>query len=406
MTTPVLPLGAARALNSVTDEVVSRVSRAPLENWAYSPITTTIALAILSEAATGGCRSAMHRLLRAEDAAALHIDMRQLLGWACPEPGPSEPAPGAWPDMRDDNREELIEWVARSRRWQAHPERRRSIGLAASLWLQSGREPLQTFSDFVANNYGPVLRSVDFRTDPELQRTTINQWCSDRTQGAIVEALPHGAVMAGTSFVVASATYLKMEWLRPFDPERTCTEGFRRRDGSAVACQMMHDTADMTYAEGDGWQGVVLPYNDLSTIFVAAVSIDPAGDVPSCADVLASTYDDEVKVVLSLPSHRITSETNLLGPLRAAGLTELFEPGLPGVFENGWAPIDDARQATMFVTDEAGSSGAAVDMMVMRGMKAPRREAVVTFDRPFTFWICEKATGAVLFMGRVNDPTA
>ncbi|MDP2290890.1 MAG: serpin family protein [Actinomycetota bacterium] len=29
----------------------------------------------------------------------------------------------------------------------------------------------------------------------------------------------------------------------------------------------------------------------------------------------------------------------------------------------------------------------------------------VTIDRPFTFWLRDTATDAVLFMGRVNDPS-
>jgi serine protease inhibitor len=30
----------------------------------------------------------------------------------------------------------------------------------------------------------------------------------------------------------------------------------------------------------------------------------------------------------------------------------------------------------------------------------------LTFDRPFLFWVYDRATGAVLFMGRVLDPSA
>ncbi len=332
--------------------------------------------------------------------------MHDLLRWACTEPGPTDPPPGELPEIRDDNREEWLEWVARARRWRANPERRRSIGLASSLWLQSGLEPVPTFSDLVARYYGPVVQPADFVTDPETQRAVINQWCAERTQGAISEAVPADAVTSGTLLVVASATHLKMEWLRPFDKAATTVEGFRRADGTNVSCTMMHLTGEMTYAEGDGWQAVALPYNDLSTTFVAAVSTDPGGTVPPCADVLASAYDDDVTVTLSLPSHRLASETDLKTPLRAAGLAELFDAGLPGLVQDRRLPLDCARQSSLFVTDEEGSFGAAVDTMVLRCLKPPPREAVVTFDRPFTFWICEKATRAILFTGRVNDPGA
>jgi len=43
---------------------------------------------------------------------------------------------------------------------------------------------------------------------------------------------------------------------------------------------------------------------------------------------------------------------------------------------------------------------------VMRAAGMPMEPLVLTIDRPFMFALRDLETGAVLFMGRVTDPTA
>ena len=42
-------------------------------------------------------------------------------------------------------------------------------------------------------------------------------------------------------------------------------------------------------------------------------------------------------------------------------------------------------------------------MITEAGLPEPAATAV--FDRPFTFWLRERSTDAILFMGRVTDPS-
>lgn len=63
------------------------------------------------------------------------------------------------------------------------------------------------------------------------------------------------------------------------------------------------------------------------------------------------------------------------------------------------------HQATVIV-DERGTEAAAASAarMAVRGA-SPRAEPFVV-DRPFLFAIVDRASGLVLFLGRVVDPTA
>jgi serpin B len=60
------------------------------------------------------------------------------------------------------------------------------------------------------------------------------------------------------------------------------------------------------------------------------------------------------------------------------------------------------HQATI-VVDERGTEAAAGSGVVV-GRKASS-SADLTVDRPFLFFIRHEATGAILFQGRVLDPT-
>ena len=57
--------------------------------------------------------------------------------------------------------------------------------------------------------------------------------------------------------------------------------------------------------------------------------------------------------------------------------------------------------------DEKGTEAAAATAVVMRATALPRLEPVtLTVDRPFLFALRDLESGAVLFLGRIADPTA
>ncbi len=62
------------------------------------------------------------------------------------------------------------------------------------------------------------------------------------------------------------------------------------------------------------------------------------------------------------------------------------------------------RKAFVNVNEE-GSEAAAATAVVMHRKSASQPPPVFRADHPFLFLIQENATGSILFMGRVTDPT-
>jgi serpin B len=68
--------------------------------------------------------------------------------------------------------------------------------------------------------------------------------------------------------------------------------------------------------------------------------------------------------------------------------------------------IGDVIHKTFVAVDEAGTEAAAASAVVVPGAAPPPPTPVeVTVDRPFVFLIRDIETGAILFVGRVVDPS-
>ena len=78
------------------------------------------------------------------------------------------------------------------------------------------------------------------------------------------------------------------------------------------------------------------------------------------------------------------------------------------VGDRGEEPLEiaDVLHQAFIAVDEKGTEAAAATAVVMRATAAPSDQVSLRVDRPFLYLIQDTETGAILFMGRVSDPTA
>ncbi|MCJ7827082.1 MAG: serpin family protein, partial [Demequinaceae bacterium] len=79
-------------------------------------------------------------------------------------------------------------------------------------------------------------------------------------------------------------------------------------------------------------------------------------------------------------------------------------PDLKGIGEN--VVVTDAVHAAKIIVDEDGTEAAAATAIIMDLSSMPGESQEVKVDRPFLYLIRDDVTGAVLFIGRVLDPSA
>ena len=292
-------------------------------------------------------------------------------------------------------------------------ERHIEIAIANALWGQAGFPVEQGFLDALALNYGTGLRVLDFAAAAEQARQTINAWVAGETNERIPELLAPGVITRETLLVLTNTVYLLADWAFPFDSAATADGDFTRLGGSAVTVPFMHQSLNAGYAVGDGWQGVDLAYAGDE---VAMLLVVPDEGRYVEAEAEAATLFQEARsslvpgdVRLSLPRFEFRTQASLPETLRSLGMIDAFDAGLAdfsGISADGGLFISDVIHEVFVAVNEAGTEAAAATAVILGRGAPPREPVALAFDRPFLFWVYDRATGAILFMGRVLDPAA
>jgi serpin B len=211
---------------------------------------------------------------------------------------------------------------------------------------------------------------------------------------------------------VTNALYLKAAWAREFPRDKTKDAPFTRPDGSVVTVPMMHNDpfkepkAELGYARGPGYQVVTLPYRGGKLAFsvIVPATIDALRE-KGIASLLSEVRPATVQ--LAMPRFTTRSAMDLSKALAEAGMPTAFTPGadFSGITDDTDLLIASVQHKTFVQVDEEGTEAAAATGADVQAVSAPQTYTV-TVDRPFLFVITDTATGAPLFLGRINDPTA
>lgn len=299
---------------------------------------------------------------------------------------------------------------------------RYEMAVANALWGRDGA-PLQPgFVDLIARHYEGSMNVADFRHGAEAARVAMNQWVEEKTRHRIRDLIPPGGLDAATRMVLVNAVYFKGTWVLQFPKEFTRDEPFYLEGGGTVRAPLMLQEDDVGYLHGDGYQALDLAYrgNDLSMLVLLPDRKDGLRDLEKrlsarmIHDCVAQMSAREVTFLI--PRFKIVwGTTDLTGPLTALGMPLAFsrvEADFSGI--NGQAPprgdwlfISAVLHKTFVEVNEEGTEAAATtaSIMFLGSVEPTPPVPIVRADHPFLFAIRDRRTGAILFLGRMADPT-
>ncbi len=288
-----------------------------------------------------------------------------------------------------------------------------TLEIANGLFLQRGLPFEPAFLSGALRRFGAAPETVDFVGDPTGALDAINSWASEHTKGLvprILDSLPEEMALA-----LANAVYLDADWEHPFEPNETRPGVFHGAAGKATV-DFMHQTESLRYGAGPGYRAVALPYRSstLSLLVVLPVrqqlgALQHRLDGGSLARIARGL--SARPVILSLPRFHLNTDIELTSALKELGMPTAFseDANFSRITSAAHLKIAFVKHVADFIVDEEGTVAAAATVVGMTVTSAPRhpRDAI-TFkaNRPFLFFLRDDRTGAVLFAGRVTNPSS
>ncbi|MFO7371392.1 MAG: serpin family protein [Bacteroidales bacterium] len=282
------------------------------------------------------------------------------------------------------------------------------LEIANSIWYAEGFNVLPQFISVNEEYYNAEVSSLDF-TLPQA-RAVINDWVSDQTNEkikTIIDQIPANAVM-----YLINAIYFKGIWQYEFDKNNTFNGPFYSTDGSPVTVPYMKNKLSLPMMSTEQFSMLELPYGrgNYSMVILLPEEGYSTQDVvnsltPENWDSWVSSFAYANNIDIQVPKFKFEYENLLNDELDNMGMGVAFtgSADFSGINGTGNLFISRVIHKSFVEVNEEGTEAAAATAVEIE-YTSIGFGPVFHVDRPFVFAIRETTTGAVLFIGRVQNP--
>ncbi|GFR30173.1 leukocyte elastase inhibitor A [Trichonephila clavata] len=262
----------------------------------------------------------------------------------------------------------------------------------------------------IVEGYRPKALEADFLNHSDDAVIAINDWVKKKTNGKITSLVD--SLDPSTKMVLLNAVYFKGLWKFEFDKSKTEKDVFYNlgKESEKREIPFMKTTGEFRYAMFDNFKALELPYKggDMSMLILLPHKLDGIQTlIKNITQMDMSKIEDlltNVTVEVQLPKFSLSFETeDLPKHLRKLGAGKIFDPkeaDFSSMALNKGLFVSAMIHKAVIEVNEEGTEAAGVTGTVAI------RSAVEDFkaDHPFLFFIKEKSTNWVLFMGSVISP--
>lgn len=282
---------------------------------------------------------------------------------------------------------------------------------ANALWVLE-EYPLNEQYVFNAENYyDGMITPLDFGGQPEESRLIINSWVEKKTNDKIKDLLAERSIDGNTRLIITNAVYFNGKWLQEFEEAGTRKKVFYLSDGQEKKVDTMYAIETYNYGKDKNAQILELPYkgDDISMYII----LPSKNNIEEFENDLTLGYYNELKdnlnsdeVKILLPKFTFEARAELNEPLQDMGIVDAFDSGMAdfsGISASDGLSISEVIHQAYIGVNEKGTEAAAATGIVMVD-SLPYYKYEFTADHPFMFFIEDKRTGCILFMGKVENP--
>ena len=341
------------------------------ENICLSPLSAQFAMAMVANGAEGKTRKEI-------------LDVMQL------------------GDSANVNGRRLLDGIATKTVWNKHGD----VRIANSIWIKEGFDVKQDFIDTNKESFDALVESAEFNNETVKR---VNDWCNENTNGKIPTIIDR--LTENDRMLLINALYLKAAWNKPFQEHNTTSQAFTTEKGEKLEVPMMKIRSNELFYQDDA---VAMVSKRLQGGYTMLFVLPNEGiKCDEAAEYVAKDFDTLLKnmelrnVALSLPRFTTDFGTSLKPILESLGIKRAFgERAQFGGISSEPLFISDVVQKTFINVNETGTEAAAVTIAVTGALSMrPPKSETITFDRPFIYAIIKDDSNAIMFAGKVGNPT-
>lgn len=286
------------------------------------------------------------------------------------------------------------------------------LQISNAIWVDKGLEIENAYKKKVSGFHSTDFRQAVF-SNPRRAAADINGWVADRTNNRIKEMISAENLNPDTRLMISNAVYFKDEWLEKFEKKMTRPATFFAAQEDHYTIDFMQKKELLPYYETDDFQFVSKPYTSSGISFGVLLPKKLFGIGELEAKLGNAMFDrilDSVyytRVMLTVPKMKLESSFELSDALKGAGLFTAFteDADFSGITRDVPLKLGQVFHKTWLSMDEEKTEAAAATTTnIMVGAGRLDAYKVVKADHPFVFFIFDKNTRAILFMGRYVAP--
>lgn len=283
------------------------------------------------------------------------------------------------------------------------------IGIVNSLWLKNGFSVKDAYVDAVESSYDA---DVDYlKPSGKESADAINGWCAEKT-GNLIPKIWDKPVPNDVKMLFLNALSFKGIWKKTFEKSDTQEDEFMNLDGTVSKIPMMN-LSNKTFRNvvDEKWGVLELPYGNEAFSMVVFLPVEGV----SIDDVLCQLTGTEWKkwnerlyewypkiVKIQFPRFEMSYHKDMVEVLKGMGIKDAFDAERAdfSLLASDATLVNLFEQHTYLKVDEKGTEASAVTQGGLVDYYAPGPKFIV--NKPFLYFIKEKSTNAILFMGKVT----
>ena len=283
---------------------------------------------------------------------------------------------------------------------------------ANAVWVNNTDNNLKlqhSFQKIAESDYNAKITCEPF---DESARRSINDWCSEQTDGMIPEILSE-PISPETVMYLLNASALDAVWEDRFleGSEKTCVAHYLRAGSRAQTVPML-ESVEQLYLSDEKSEGILKYYEGKKLAFAAIRPDEGMTPQDYLEQVTAEQIfqmlnsPKQIQVNTTIPQFALEYDTSLVPELQAMGMQRIFKLGqadLSGLTEGGNTLfVGDVKQKTQITLDAKGTRAASVTAVeVDSGEEEDVRS--IFFNKPFIYIILNTETMTPLFAGILNE---